>query len=1029
MNTRYASVRLPSVARVDSITTSQGDFLATHVALKKLMLPERFSLNPTTDRIASEEEVFRNIIQNPQNRHQFVVVYGQSGTGKSHLIRWLDARFEQVKPDDEVVLFVRRSDNTLKGTIRQLIEKPEVADIANRQIYERLVRASATVDEAKLKDMIYHNFIIEVDHDDGSRDRTLMNIKRKRLSAFLNNEVIHQRMMRADGPVERVYSKVAQGASVVDRDVVAQFLPEDFEVSAELFEIIARSGADSKVEKLAKALMADEDGAELGRELAGYMNQFVNDVVQRCAGIEPGDFRDIFNEIRRELFRLSKNLTLFIEDVTSFTGVDDALLDALIVDHSGMNAADGLCRISSIVGTTSNYLQNNFRDNHKDRITNFVYIPNGILDEAGVTELIARYLNAMSLPEQAIQDWLTERGADVESYPVHEPTDAVNWESVTIANGRALSLYPFTGNSIRYLYEHALTKGQQTPRYIIRDIIEPVVRDVLNDKAHFPGEYCALVGYDQNLPELIGNQIPDKDEQRRMLRFLSIWGNGKPEISMDGGRKRISDLPEAYFGEFGLPTIQFARTAGARTVKAQQPDKPSDNVSPSQAGAIPEEKRQRFELAFSLLQRWENGEPIDFSINTGAIGVLRSALDALNNYALTAINWLDWGVPSEHMARIKRAKAKLIGLERQTRGECMYALPSTWESVYLICALIRYNEYGKGSWDYPDAGADAYRLSAWTEKVRGALIDVVRKLDGRPVNYIDAAIIAEIYRLILSGEYGERSLKNLTAKDLLENKRPKSTAGHTDKWLSLLKLIDDRDAGQQNRRAIRQYFDLPQGEGGRIIVLNEPELLRAFSRVKQSRLTLADEDVALLEGDPMKPRRDVYDYMKKIRERIDEVAQQEKLAGENCLREIASQLDCDEIEDDNILDFVELVEDFYTEANEAQFNVTRPTNLEVIRKSAARTVQAINAVRGVSEERDPLNILMAYSGEQNPILLLSRLCELLRKLTADLNKVSNGVALRRADVADVASMDCAAELYGSQFNLLDADLSALAEGR
>ena len=40
---------------------------------------------------------------NPEDKHQFIAVYGQSGTGKSHLIRWFAARYEQNKPTDEVV--------------------------------------------------------------------------------------------------------------------------------------------------------------------------------------------------------------------------------------------------------------------------------------------------------------------------------------------------------------------------------------------------------------------------------------------------------------------------------------------------------------------------------------------------------------------------------------------------------------------------------------------------------------------------------------------------------------------------------------------------------------------------------------------------------------------------------------------------------------------------------------------------------------------------------------------------------------
>ena len=163
-----------------------------------------------------------------------------------------------------------------------------------------------------------------------------------------------------------------------------------------------------------------------------------------------------------------------------------------------MNAGENLCRISSIVGTTSNYLQNNFRDNHKDRITQYVYIPSDVFDENGIFEFVGRYLNTMSLPESVIDSWLKTHAAD-DSYPVHEVKEGAEWEFVKIKGGKELCLYPFTKNSIRYLYKYGLTQGHQTPRYIIRDIIEPVVTDILVDKNNFPSIKYNIVNVNTTL--------------------------------------------------------------------------------------------------------------------------------------------------------------------------------------------------------------------------------------------------------------------------------------------------------------------------------------------------------------------------------------------------------------------------------------------------------------------------------------------------------------------------------------------------
>lgn len=60
-----------------------------------------------------------------------------------------------------------------------------------------------------------------------------------------------------------------------------------------------------------------------------------------------------------------------------------------------------MCRISSIIGTTSEYYKSNFRDNYKDRVTQFIVIPDDVFgsSEADLCEFVGRYLNAMSLPK------------------------------------------------------------------------------------------------------------------------------------------------------------------------------------------------------------------------------------------------------------------------------------------------------------------------------------------------------------------------------------------------------------------------------------------------------------------------------------------------------------------------------------------------------------------------------------------------------------------------------------------------------
>lgn len=214
--------------------------------------------------------------------------------------------------------------------------------------------------------------------------------------------------MSAGGPIERIYSKITSSSTNVDLDLIAQFTPEDLTLDVDFVNQL--EDADKKARDFANSLMEDDDN-EFIQKITDYMNYFVETVIQSSAGIEPGDFEQIFKEIRRELKRKGKGLILLVEDITSFTGINQALLNALVTGHTGSNAADNLCRLISVVGTTSEYYRQ-FRDNYKDRITKQITIHDGAIGENtnDLIQFVAKYLNAVSLESEVLDEW-TKNGA------------------------------------------------------------------------------------------------------------------------------------------------------------------------------------------------------------------------------------------------------------------------------------------------------------------------------------------------------------------------------------------------------------------------------------------------------------------------------------------------------------------------------------------------------------------------------------------------------------------------------------------
>lgn len=1023
MDSKIARERLSSVVRPDSITTSQGDFLATHVAIRKIHLLKRFDMAPTGCADCSEAAIFQDLILNPQNKHQFIMVYGHPGTGKSHLIRWFEARFEQELPDNEVVLFIKRSDNTLKGTIRQLLEKPEVQGIADRDLYKRLCKASAVVDENKLKDMIYHNFIIELHNDDGSLPITLPNVRRKRLEAFLNNEVIHDYLMSEDGPIERIYSKIAENATG-DVDTVAQFKEEDLIVSSDLYDDMQREGADPKAIKMAHVLMSDT-APEESAHLTQYLNQFLNTVVQNCAGIEPGDFRQIFQDIRRDLFQNGKNLTLFIEDITSFTGVDEALLDALVVEHTGENEEKGLCRISSIVGTTNSYLQSHVRDNYKQRVTQYVYIPDNVFDENEIFEFIGRYLNTMSLPTDTISAWVKDH-ATAESYPVHTVVEGANWEFVTIACGKKLCLYPFTKNSIRYFYQNNLAAGHKTPRFIIRDIIEPVVNDALNNIENFPSAEFRVLNANTALTYKIHNQVSDQALSERLMRFLSIWGNGNPDKFSDGTVTYISAIPMSILQELHLPVLDLQQSAAPAPIPAAQEvinDQPSSTADSDQN--IPIKAKERVDQANQVLSSWINGEPIDISATMGTSNILKAAQKDMCDYLSSSINWQEEGVSVDNFARVTSTTKTLVMFENQTKGRGFYVLPADWESMNIIMAFIRWREYGSQSWDYPDADFDAYLVSSWGAHVKDQIVQAVSPVaEDHETCYVDALIAAEIYRMVLTGDYVSSDLSHLTSKSLLSASREHPLAsGHSLRWTSLLRRIERSESVEQKKKFIRRCFSIVQGMDTRtsgVTILRSQDLAQTLSKVKAQKLKVPA--TSFESNDAIKSRKDAFVDLRNIEERMNDVAQDELSLAKDKLTLIAPHLDLEDVDDDVILDLAENASTFYQEIEKTQINIKAPS-MDRVKKSAKQIAQAINDISDILDETDPLKIIMAFSGD--PIAALLPLTSLLGTLEHDLKNAVSQMETQQRKLGDVTILENSENRYNAQLSWIDHDLASL----
>jgi hypothetical protein len=342
-----------------------------------------------------------------------------------------------------------------------------------------------------------------------------------------------------------------------------------------------------------------------------------------------------------------------------------------------------------------------------------------------------------------------------------------------------------------------------------------------------------------------------------------------------------------------------------------------------------------------------------------------------------------------------------VALEGQTKNAGLYILPANWNSINIILAFIRWKEYGNKSWNYPDADFDAYLITTWTESIKKELVARVKEYKpGIETKYIEAAIAGEMYRTILTGEFREKTLKNFTIRELLASKPNKNTSNsHSKEWNSLLSVMEQKNAAKNNQETVRTYFNIDQGGGSKVIVLDRILLSKVFNKVKKNHLVISEEEKQ--SDDKVKLRKDAYVFLNDIEERMDSVAKAELELGREKLEKIFDAFGDDEIGEEELAEFVDRAKRFFEEANKTQINV-KECRLEG-EKKLPTLAKAISDISSVLDEKDPLTILMAFSGD--PIATIKPLLEFIHNLENEILKAKNQIASKKSGLVGLDGIE------------------------
>lgn len=791
---QYRSIMERYAIKTDDMATEDAYFLATHMPFAQLevYLGGRTSSSP---KLFSEDEVFDNLVCNPNNDHRMIIVRGDNGTGKSHLIRYLKAKMQNspstiYNPDKEQLIFLRRLNNSVRGVFQQLVDQKVIKDPDVEAKLVKFINSSDSKDEAAFKTDILFAYVAAVSNDVSGE--MYKSVECRDIASYLSDSRVREYLLREDGAIARCYNVITAPSNQVLKDTTV-FSVDDFLDKRGKTSIIreVKKQGDPQASDFATTLL--EDDSEITK-LVNYLNRFTREVIQRCADISSESTKSVFEQLRKDLKRQGKNLTLFIEDFTGFTGIDSELITVLSTEHGG-DYAD-LCRVTSIIGITNDYYDQ-FRDNFTDRVTHQISVTDrsyGTNDF--LIQMAGRYLNAIYCDPEVLRQW-ERNGADTDELPISTFTPPCKWETVKIGDNEA-TLYPFNSHALLSLYECLVAKS---PRTFLKEVIRAQLKEYFDGKTFgdewdFPlnpknvqmskGEHSSAIDRIASL---------SKSEKTRLQSVLALWGDGTAYTQQNGSETLIGSVDSLFLQDIGLSNFKGFDGNGAAVPTEPGPE-PEPNPTTEPIPVPVDKARQEYDRFKKDITAWYNGNAL-LQYHADYRKMLQAFICG-NSGQCGAINWQDLGIPA-FVAAERLNDSSFFYIEGQDNDsdsdKALVRMDRSSESRDALQALIELR-YARG-WNFEGTVYYQQRLITWLERNKASIIERVvsapKVEEQLPIT--DWCLALQYLRAMILGKKIDSSSPITVIKDLFSpiNKDEKIKR-ETKEWNDLIQFVMSHNA-------------------------------------------------------------------------------------------------------------------------------------------------------------------------------------------------------------------------------------------
>jgi Cdc6-like AAA superfamily ATPase len=783
-------------------------FMACHDPFQGLKYENNEEIN--------EEQFFNAIFATQDNTNKLVIVRGDPGTGKSHLVHWLMRRceshienrgFEDTNLNKVFPVIIQRDESTLKSLLEQMIKQLSGDFEKHLQpIRDCIEKIGKTDVRIRLADHMFDEL-----GDRWNQRNPKENIPRdiKDLKEIFKVPGSRDFLCRDGGVIDRFVKNLTEN----DFDAGGESIRfENADLNIPTDALLQQGDMTVNVKETLDEIDDDDD---VKKDAIRILNQALEHAGKTLVGLGEGgrSLTQIFDDIRQELKSQGKTLVLMIEDVTPFGTINKEILQAVEPKEK-----DGLCRLIAVVGMT----QSGYKElpaNMIQRVTHNVLLERsdenwGNTDER-INQFTARYLNAIRLSESDVRKISVKRLADFsKDITKSKCTKCEIRETCWDVFGKvefgsvAVGMFPF--NKIapsRVINKVDPRKGSadyhgMTQRYWLNYILGPVLKQLGEEggTGRFPNNKIRslLSANDPDYWTTFENEYcgnwPKNDKDRLSL-MATCWVDAD---SADEAASKLKDLIRPfYFQPFGREVVTLVTTPTPT---------PTDTTPPPE-----EESEELREIRLSLKSWFENENQKlqkDQACRKLLADLIRNSIDWENEQRIIpkhlVVEYFPKGRQNYNVIHIENQDSRASGsLITFSRNE---------ETRNLIESLAFFKFKGKLSWNYDGSEIHKRIILSWLNKNKDGIIKQILREDESKDAVINKAVGTLYFDYCLNqrDSFPEKKSKRLEAifsqKDVNEN------ASVTENMKNLLPQL--KDVRKDLQSFLINEFGLSQGDIG-----------------------------------------------------------------------------------------------------------------------------------------------------------------------------------------------------------------------